>query len=400
MAVLCISFWSASDGLSRSAVMPYLTQIRKQVSPLKKVYWITFEKAKPKRAARLAYKQSLAKRGIEWLPFAYFRFQAFALLYYVGVLIYLRFFVFWESIRVVHCWCMSAGALGYLLCVFSKRRLILDSYEPHAEVMAQAHVWSGKSLAFYILFFLEKRMSHRANHFIALTKAMSAYAEEKYQLSSRQFLVRPSCVDMKAFDYKRFDKNTVRNELNIKSRRVAIYVGKLGGMYLKQDLFDFFAEAHRYYCGDFTALLLGNCEEEEMKVLCGFADFPHCQLVNCAASFERVAYYLAAADFGMTMVKPLPTKRYCSPIKNGEYMAMGLPIITTKEIGDDSYYIACEGLGYVLSHLEESTYRHALENIESLLNEKGYREKIRKAAFAYKDFDLFGGIYADLYQGV
>ena len=243
-------------------------------------------------------------------------------------------------------------------------------------------------------------MSRRANHLIALTKAMSDYAKRKYQLEERPFFIRPSCVDMTHFDYKHFDKNTVRRALNIQSRRVAIYVGKLGGMYLKQELFDFFAQAYHYYSGDFTALILGNYKQQEIISLCELADFPIGQLVHYASSFEKVPYYLSAADFAMTMVKPLSTKRYCSPVKNGEYMAMGLPVITTQKISDDSDYINCEGLGSVLSDFRKTTYCHALENVECILNEKNYRERIRKAAFVYKNINLFKDIYSSLYKGV
>ena len=45
-----------------------------------------------------------------------------------------------------------------------------------------------------------------------------------------------------------------------------------------------------------------------------------------------------------TPVKPVPTKRYCTPVKDGEYWALGLPVIITEGISDDSGIIRENGI--------------------------------------------------------
>lgn len=51
---------------------------------------------------------------------------------------------------------MPAGALGYVLSKFTGSKLIIDSYEPHAESMVENGTWKKSSLKFKILFWLEK----------------------------------------------------------------------------------------------------------------------------------------------------------------------------------------------------------------------------------------------------
>ena len=48
---------------------------------------------------------------------------------------------------------------------------------------------------------------------------------------------------------------------------------------------------------------------------------------------ERMPEMLAAADFGLSFIKPLPSKVASSPTKNAEYLAAGLPFVATAGVG-------------------------------------------------------------------
>jgi hypothetical protein len=64
------------------------------------------------------------------------------------------FFIFNHRISNIHAFCTPAGSIGWILGFLTGCTLVVDSYEPHAEVMLEAGVWKKKSLAYRILFTL------------------------------------------------------------------------------------------------------------------------------------------------------------------------------------------------------------------------------------------------------
>ena len=62
----------------------------------------------------------------------------------------------------------------------------------------------------------------------------------------------------------------------------------------------------------------------------------------------KVAGYLSASDIGFCLVQQSPSRKFCSPIKVGEYLANGLPVVISKDIGEDSDRIHAHDLGLVI----------------------------------------------------
>ena len=106
---------------------------------------------------------------------------------------------------------------------------------------------------------------------------------------------------------------------------------------------------------------------------------------------------MGLAHFGITPFVPVPSKRYGTPIKNGEYWAMGLPIIITKNISDDSEIIEKEDIGYVLKELNNLEYTKACQKINELI-ENDSSLKIRDIAIQYRNFKIADKIYKDIYE--
>ena len=107
---------------------------------------------------------------------------------------------------------------------------------------------------------------------------------------------------------------------------------------------------------------------------------------------------MGLGDFGITPVKPIPTKRYCSPIKDGEYWALGLPVIITKDISDDSSIIESENIGAVLRELNVEEYKKAIDKIEIFLREgSSLSTRIFAVAKKYRSFEIAEKVYNKVY---
>ena len=111
------------------------------------------------------------------------------------------------------------------------------------------------------------------------------------------------------------------------------------------------------------------------------------------AGFQRD---MAIADLPSPS-KAGPLKRYCTPIKDGEYWAMGLPVIITKDISDDSDIIRQEQIGYVLQELNESEYLQSVKVIETLIGDPVIRARIVQVANKYRSFEIARNVYRHVY---
>ena len=112
--------------------------------------------------------------------------------------------------------------------------------------------------------------------------------------------------------------------------------------------------------------------------------------------YNEIHTYFQIADFAINPVKPVPSKKYCTSIKDGEYWAMGLPVVITPNISDDSEIIEKNDIGYVLKNLTSQEYTQACKKMDLLIN-WDTRNKIRKIAIDYRSFTIAENIYKNIY---
>ena len=306
-----------------------------------------------------------------------------------------------EKIDVIHCWCTPAGMIGYILSLLTGRPLIIDSYEPHAETMVENGVWKKNGLVYHLLFFFEKRLTKRAKYLIATTEGMKSYAKEKYHFYGNNIFVKPACVNLTLFSEANLKNNILVEELKLQDKIVGVYAGKFGGIYLAEDIFDFLKVAENYWGDKFRALILSAHTKLEIENYASKSEVNPKTIIHRFVAHHEIPNYIGLGDFGITPVKPIPTKRYCTPIKDGEYWALGLPVVITKDISDDSDIIKNNKIGSVIEELNEAAYLKAIKEIDNLLSKNSREEiyhKIRPIAEKYRNFKIAEKIYAAIYN--
>ena len=78
---------------------------------------------------------------------------------------------------------------------------------------------------------------------------------------------------------------------------------------------------------------------------------------------------------------------------------MGLPVVITKDISDDSSIIKEENIGYVLKELTLPEYTNACKKIETLINNKDeINKRIRNVAIKYRSYSIANEIYRNVYN--
>lgn len=391
--VLIITYWAFDDALIQSYTLPYVRIIKSMLKPGSTVFLATQEpnQLTMEKIASISDPDFITKPSL---------YQPFTLktIFKLKILIkILSRFIDEHEIQTIHAWCSPAGAIGYLLHKKTGKRLVIDSFEPHAESLIENGTWKPSGLAFKILRHYEKKQANAAEHLIALTNSMKDYARTKYNCKNPNFHVKPAAVNLELFDRSKYP--SIKKELGIKPHTiVCIYAGKIGGIYLEDEVFVFWKHCSLIF-EDFKVIFLSNYSNNEFQQKLKLHGLDESTVIKKFVPYSEVPKYMAQADFAINPVKPVPTKRHCTSIKDGEYWAMGLPVVITKDISDDSALISNTNLGVVIENYnEEGLKKAALKIKDMLLSEVDHADRIRSLAIRYRNIESQKSIYELIYS--
>lgn len=401
MNILVITYWSFNEPLTQAATLPYLSMM-KSASGEDKVHLMTLEKEQfiiPKEE-EAAIRVDLEAQGIQWIHKKYHKFGLRAMLAFSSNLLFLMRYCRKHKIDVLHAFGSPAATSAHLLHRLTGIKYVIDSYEPHAESMVENGSWRRNSLAYILLKNFEHYQARKATAVVATTDGMKDYAAKTYGHIPAAFVTKPACVDLNLFK-PTYSLAISRSDLQIPTEdRVCVYAGKVGGIYLREEIFDFFDACHKHWNGAFSVLLLSDMQESEMLGLLEGKSIPREKIHLKFAPHAEVPNYLALADFAINPVKPVPSKRYCTSIKDGEYWAMGLPVVIPAGISDDSDLIRKEQIGVVLDELNTPAYEKAAASLDQILQRENpslLRNKIRQIAHEKRGLHIAEYGYQKLY---
>lgn len=401
--VLILTYWGYKEALISNFTIPYV-KVLHEVDPQMDLFLFTLNKKDQQLSPEeiVAANQTLGAFNTQLLAYNFNKFGLKTMIKTAFLMPKLCWFIRKNKITHIHSFCTTAGAFGYILKLFSNVTFVLDSFEPHAESMVESKTWKENGLAHKLLFFLERKQAHAADYVISLTKEMRVYAQKKYNASIDRFYVKPSCIDTSKFDNPDFVKNPkYLKQLNIENKIIGLYAGKFGGLYLEGEVFDLIKVAYDKWGEQFHMIILGGVDDRYVQTKLSERGIPLTIITKMFAKEEDLPYFLGVADFALTPVKPTPSKRYCSPIKNGEYWTIGLPVIITKDISDDSDIIQEKNIGYVLQELSNNEYSNAIDWVEQFLkhpDKEVIKKEIRAFGIHHRSMDNAQKIYTEIYN--
>lgn len=398
---MVITSWSYKDALIQAYTLPYLQLFSEIIPSDKYIYLVTLEQPQFKlnRNERSQVKERLKLQGIKWIDFNYYKF-GLGSLFWLPFTIRLIILALTRRISHVHGWCTPAGSIAYVVSLLSGKPLVIDSYEPHAEVMLETNTWTRKSLQFRILFQFEKLQGKHAEKLICCVPEMKEYVKRKFDFDIPHVIDKPACVNLTKFSFRNRKNPYLLKKLGLENKIVCVYAGKFGGLYLEQEVFDFLKVAYDKWGDKFRVLLLTGTPEDKIKEWCSNAGLPYEVIRKTFCFHDEIPDYIGLGDFGISPYNPVPSRRYSAPIKNAEYWALGLPVIITKDIANDSNLIARNKIGSVITELNTECYRRSVEEMDQLLRTYTIRQlydKIRGIAEEERNFGVALKVYKEVY---
>jgi glycosyltransferase involved in cell wall biosynthesis len=121
-----------------------------------------------------------------------------------------------------------------------------------------------------------------------------------------------------------------------------IYCGSMGAQYCVDEMLEFFSIVHARR-SDAHLLFLTGSPETLLNTLNNYHHLSDSVTVLTVAG-QMVSQYLGSADLGLALRQPSFSMQAVAPIKLGEYLLCGLPVLSTDRIGDSVAVTADVGL--------------------------------------------------------
>ena len=377
--VLFLGFWGLDDPLTASSLLPGAHLFLNELGA-RRVVVATVERAAKPPALRLP-------EGMVHLPLPASTLRSKALARakdQMAMTAKLVATVKREHAGLIVARTSNAGSLAHWTARLTGVPYIVESFEPHAQYMADCGEWDPSGALYRATVRLE---ALQKRHALGLITVSHAYRERLVEegVDPKRIEVAPCPVPFERFRPDPVARRTMRSRLDDPDAIVGVYAGKFGGLYHRERAFELFS-AVRTRIGDrFRLLLLTPAPHDPVRNGLAAAGFPLEHALIHSAPHAEMPASLSSADFAFAPYRKTPSCAFLSPVKIGEYWACGLPVMLTPGVGDDSGIIAGEPLSGVLHDPEEGDPAAAIDRLVAIVNDAGHVRACRALAERHRD---------------
>jgi glycosyltransferase involved in cell wall biosynthesis len=369
--ILFVSYDGMTDSLGQSQVLPYIREISKSNF---KYTLISFEK----KERFLKHHENIQKicndSNIDWHPISYS--GAIPILSTIWNVFRLKNKVFSlhtkDKFDLFHSRSHVPSLVAQMLQKKQKIPYVFDMRGFWADERVDGGVWNLKNPIFKKVFDFFKRKElefiQEANAIVSLTQngkeeilSWQTLSNTPLSLKSKvlQIEVIPCCVDTELFNIKNTDsknKNEINSKLGITNEKWVLgYVGSIGTWYMLPEMLDFF-KVLKSKKPESVFLFITNESEEKIKSIAIQKGIDPKDIKVASCLHKEVPTYISLFDISIYFILPAYSKKASSPTKQGELMAMGIPIVCNSNVGDADKIIAETNSGWVVSNFEEQEY--------------------------------------------
>ena len=402
--VLYLSYDGMTDPLGQSQVLPYLLGLSKRGYAFTLV---SFEKPGRFEEGKNVIENICEENGIEWHPLVYTKSPpVFSTLKDIRTLKNkIKALHSARAFHLVHCRSYITSLAGMWMKNKWGVKFIFDMRGFWADERTDGGLWNLKNPLYKIVYSYfkkkEREFLQNADYTVSLTE--NARTEIRSWDTANTFSeieVIPCCVDLELFDPRKVSctqVDLVRQQLQISpGQKVISYVGSIGTWYLLEEMLDFFRQFLIEFPGSIFLFISKDDKEAIMEVV-QKKSIPREAVRIKAAERNEMPLLISMSDYSIFFIKPAFSKKASSPTKQGELMAMGVPVICNHKVGDTSFVVDTYNSGIVIEKFSGSAYQKSLKQ---LVNMDFNKEAIRKGAEAY--FSLENGIekYNSIYEKI
>jgi glycosyltransferase involved in cell wall biosynthesis len=399
--VLYLSYDGMTDPLGQSQVLPYIIGLQK-----KGILFtlISFEKTERFKQEGAAIKQICRENNIDWQPLFYTKYPKVVSTLFDLIKIYpvIKRLQKSKQFDLVHCRSYITSLIGLHLKRKYAIKFIFDMRGFWVDERVEGGIWNLKSPVFKFIYDYfkkkEKAFLSKSDAIVSLThtgkKELLNWSLNN--VTANKISVIPCCVDLEKFNPAAIQEKEISNlkqQLQLTNRFVIGYVGSIGTWYLLDEMLRFFKTISPEKNPIFVLLTKDPAEQIYAK-----AEQEHIKRENIrvlSVKHTDVPLYLSLFDCSVFYIRASFSKKASSPTKQGELMAMGIPVICNDGVGDSAAIIEDYQAGQVMVSKNEHEVTIVpldLRNFDKVSTKNGARNY----------FDLATGVerYWEIYRNL
>lgn len=382
--VLYLSYDGMTDSLGQSQVLPYL----KGLTPKGfQFHIISFEKEERFEKFRDQIQQICDDAGIIWHPLSYTKKPPLlSTIYDVRRMRSLARKLHKQlDFKIVHCRSYLSALVGMKMQKDLGIKFLFDMRGFWADERVEGNIWSLSNPVFKTVYDYfkkkEKQYFLKANHIVSLTYCGKdeIVSWKGFEHLKDKIEVIPCCVDLHKFDPSKVTdeaKKQARTELGIgENQKVLGYVGSIGTWYMLDEMLHFFK---RFQSENPDAIFLFITGEPAEMVRKRAAELgvDNGKILVKSVLHSEVPLHVSLFTASVFFIRPSFSKKASSPTKQGELMAMGVPIYCNDGVGDTGKVIRDYRAGKVVPLDDMSFSQISLEinDFDRMETQKGANE--------------------------
>ncbi len=396
---LYISYDGMTDPLGQSQVLPYLKGLSEKGIEF---HLISFEKEERFEKFRDHIQKICDEAGIHWYPLSYTKKPPLlSTIYDTQRMKQLAHKLHRKhNFRIVHCRSYIAALVGSGMKKRFGTKFLFDMRGFWADERIDGNIWSLNNPVFRTVYNYFKKKEilffREADHVVSLTYNGKNEIEGWKEFDDQKPLIEviPCCVDLDLFDPAKVSNEQrvqLKEELGIKAGEFILgYVGSIGTWYMLPEMLHFFKVLHSSNPNSRFLFVTGE-DPSVIRATAETLDLPQDAIYITSCLHKEVPLHISIFDASIFFIRPTFSKKASSPTKQGEIMAMGIPLICNAGVGDTDLVVEKYEAGTVLRMLTEDSFK---ENTEFRFN------KERTMRGAHEFYGLEEGIkrYYGIYE--
>ena len=398
---LYISYDGMTDPLGQSQVLPYLKGLSEKGIEF---HLISFEKEERFCKFKDHIQKICDEAGIHWYPLSYTKKPPlFSTIYDVQRMKRLAHKLQHQHhFSVVHCRSYIAALVGTGMKKRFGTKFLFDMRGFWADERIDGNIWSLSNPIFRTVYNYFKKKEilffKEADHVVSLTYNGKNEIESWKEFIDQKPLIEviPCCVDLDLFDPAKVSEEQrvrLKEELGIKAGEFVLgYVGSIGTWYMLPEMLHYFKVLHTSH-PNARFLFVTSEAPSVIRSAAEAIDIPEDAIYITSCLHKEVPLHISIFDASIFFIRPTFSKKASSPTKQGEIMAMGIPLICNAGVGDTDLVVEKFEAGTVLRTLTEDSFE---DNTEIRFNKEQTMRGAREFYGLEEGVKRYWGIYERL----
>lgn len=306
---------------------------------------------------------------------------------------------------LIHCRGYMGAEVGLFLKEKFGVKFLFDMRGFWADEKADGGSWNTKKWFWRKVFEYykkkEKAFVSQASHIISLTHSgKSEITKWPFYKSSIPISVIPCCADQNHFKITSIlKKRESRKHLGIDDGAIVLsYLGSLGAWYMIDEMLQFFKELLTQHSNAKFLIVTNSNHDIVLQKLTNF-NLSTKDFIIVTVPFSKVPEYIYACDISISFIREVYSKISSSPVKIGEILSMGIPIISNS-IGDINKLFLEENVGILIKDFNSKTFSSAVKAIDECISidPKSIRQVADKYYSLEKGIEKYATVYREIFK--